>query len=395
MSDEKPAHLPRIVLGVTADQSLGLMKGFPEFLHSCGWDVHVVSSPGPRLQSLRNSGKVTVHPIRMAREPSPLKDIRALMQWVQLLRKISPDVVSVGTPKAGLLGALAAWVTRVPKRVYLLRGLRLETVSGIYRRVLLTLERITAQVSHEVLTVSPSLQLEALRYRIGRKQKTLTIGHGSSNGIDTDRFSKDQVAEDEVARIVSVLSLSPQVPVVGFVGRLTDDKGLAVLADARHKLELLGIDYQLLIVGNIDSQRDLPAVMRLNSAGRPVVTTGHVDDPRPYYRIMDVLCLPTRREGFPNVVLEASAMGIPTVTTDATGAIDSVVRGATGWICRVDDTLSLSNALAESIQNPQLRKDFGSAARCRAESLFKQENVWQRYEEHYRNSIIGKPHTEP
>ena len=118
---------PRIVLGVTVDLSLRLMAGFPQYLAERGWDVHVVSSPGARLDALAGVDGVTVHALTMAREPSPVSDLRSLIAWMRLLRRLRPDVVSVGTPKAGLLGGIAARLTRVPGRVYMLRGLRLET----------------------------------------------------------------------------------------------------------------------------------------------------------------------------------------------------------------------------------------------------------------------------
>lgn len=137
------AGRPVILLGVTSDQSLVLLRGFPDYLRSMGWEVHVVCSPGQLLETLGASGSVSCHSLTMARDPAPFADLKSLYAWVQVLRRVRPDVVSVGTPKAALLGSVSAWLCRVPMRTYLVRGLRLEAVAGPGRHVLSALERLT------------------------------------------------------------------------------------------------------------------------------------------------------------------------------------------------------------------------------------------------------------
>jgi glycosyltransferase involved in cell wall biosynthesis len=310
----------------------------------------------------------------MKREPSPVADLRALIGWVRLLRRVRPAIVSVGTPKAGLLGGLAARMTRVPARVYHLRGLRLETTTGVRRRVFTALERTAMASAHTVVAVSASLRQRALDLRLVDEARIRVLGHGSSNGVVIPAATPTPAERTARRR---ELGLVDDVPIIGFVGRLTTDKGLDVLADARSILEDRGVDHQMLIVGGVDEGAAPSILATLRSVGRPPIETGHVPDAREYYAAMDLLCLPTLREGFPNVVLEASAAGVPTVTTDATGAVDSVVDGVTGRIAATGDPLSLADRLQELVEaGPDARGRMGDAARTRAERDFSREHVW-------------------
>lgn len=369
----------RVVLGVTADISLTLMRGLPQFLHARGWDVHVVCAPGPLLEELRDEPGITVHPLAMAREPSPVADLRALLAWHRLLRRVRPDIISVGTPKAGLLGGLAARMAGVPARVYHLRGLRLETASGLQRRILTVLERVAMRSAHNVVSVSESLRRRTLDLRLVAPARIRVLGAGSSNGVVIPP-AVPTGAERAARR--EELGLDPHVPVVGFVGRLTRDKGLDVLAAARKLLVQRGVDHQLLVVGGVDENADPRILHGLRAAGRPPVETGHVPDARPLYAAMDLLCLPTLREGFPNVVLEASAAGLPTVTTDATGAVDSVVDGVTGRLTATGDPESLADGLEALLAaTPEKRASLGAAARHRVEREFSREHIWSLLDE--------------
>lgn len=375
----------RILLAVTADMSLRLMQGFPEYLATRGWDVHIVSSPGPLLDELSSADGVTTHGITMAREPSPVEDLRALAAWVRLLRRVRPSLLSVGTPKAGLLGGIAGLLTRVPHRVYLLRGLRLESFSGPRRMVLALLEKFASSCAHRILAVSHSLRNRATALKLMPPEKIVVLGAGSSNGVETALYSRERFADADLARMSKALGLVPGIPVVGFVGRLTKDKGLEVLAETRAILERKKVDYQLLIVGGIDDSDGARILDAVCSTGRPALVSGQVDNPELYYQLMDILCLPTLREGFPNVVLEAAAAGVPTVTTTATGAIDSVIHGETGLIATVGSAESLSDQLALLLRDSELRSTMGANATLRVKNCFERTAVWGLTESFYND----------
>lgn len=369
--------------------SLRLMQGFPEYLVTRGWDVHVVSSPGPLLDELSSADGVTTHGITMARKPSPVEDLRALAAWVRLLRRVRPNILSVGTPKAGLLGGIAGLLTRVPHRVYLLRGLRLESSTGPRRMVLSLLETVASSCAHQTLAVSHSLRDRVAALKLMAPDKVVVLGAGSSNGVETVLYSRERFADADLARMSKALGLVPGILVVGFVGRLTKDKGLEVLAEARAILERKKVDYQLLIVGGIDDSDGARMLDAVRSTGRPALVSGQVDNPEPYYQLMDILCLPTLREGFPNVVLEAAAAGVPTVTTTATGAIDSVIHGETGLIATVGSAESLSDQLALLLEDSGLRLRMGANATLRAKDYFERTAVWDLTESFYDNLTVN------
>ena len=378
---------PRIVLAVTADESLSLMRGFPNFLVEKGWDVHIVSAPGDKLAKLGAQRGITVHPIAMRREPSPFRDLAALLRWVVLLLRIRPDIISVGTPKAGLLGTVAGRATRVPARIYMLRGLRLETAAGFTRAVLTMMERVAMRAAHRVLCVSSSLLDEVVRLGLMRRDRGVVLGRGSSNGVDVARFDSSNFPAADITRLRTQLGLSPDVPVVGYVGRIHIDKGIDVLADARGILAGAGVDHQLLIVGAPDDREALAPLEKLRQMGRRPAEAGDVEDVRIYYRLMDVLCLPTLREGFPNVVLEAAASSVPAVTTDATGAVDSVVDGVTGLVSSAGSSADLAHKLQLILEDRVLRQEMGRQAHAFVSEHYDRVGVWLRTEYFLRQQL--------
>jgi glycosyltransferase involved in cell wall biosynthesis len=367
------------------------MRGFPEYLDDNGWEVHVVCSPGPTLDARAQHSKVTFHALKMHRNTALVHDLRALVAWVRLCREVRPDLISVGTPKAALLGGLAGWIAGVPRRVYHQRGLRLETSKGFQRKVLGLSERITVKAAHIVLAVSPSLRDLMLRLRLSTPDKIVVVGAGSSNGVDLREFDPKRFKADDKSRLRASLGLRVAVPTIGYVGRLTRDKGFNVLEDAVRQLKSMGTDFDLLIVGGVDDPASRRTLERLLDSDLSVKSTGTVNDPAIYYQLMDMLCLPTYREGYPNVVLEASASGKATVTTDATGAIDSVIPGITGSIVPMGDSQTLAHELNRLLNVPGELETMGDQARQHVEKHFDRPKVWnqllQFYNLQYERSV--------
>lgn len=361
---------PRVVLAVTAPMSLKLMAGFPDFLVKAGWDVHVVAGSDSGVTLPRG---VAFHALPMEREPSLLRDGLALARWVRLLLVLRPALVVGGTPKAGLLAMVASCVTRVPGRVYLLRGLRLETERGPRRRMLWIMEWLTARASTRVQSVSGSLRDEFIANRLCHPAKIVVLGDGSSNGVEIP------IPPDVRPLSREELGLAPRLPVIGFVGRVTTDKGIATLLAAVQQLRLEGRHLQVLMVGPEEPAGYLHrALGEVGLQISDVHWIGSVPDARPYFSAMDILCLPTRREGFPNVVLEAAAQGIPAIVSDATGSVDAVVDGETGWVFRVDDSGDLAAGLLHVLWQDEMRHLAGSAAYKRASAAFNRTIVWSR-----------------
>jgi len=350
---------PTILVGVTHAQTCLVLGPRLRALHNAGFRVLLVSSPGPLLDLTAKREGVEQIALPMQRSIAPLADLVSLFRLWRLIGKCRPDLVEFSTPKAGLLGTFAAWLRNVPERVYMLRGLKLETTSGFKRRVLLAAERMAARCAHVVLCNSESLRAEALALRLAPASKMRLLGEGSSNGVDIDRFSPGQ------GTLRAHLGIPRNAPVIGFSGRLTRDKGLPELFEAFDLILCGEPSARLLLVGWFDGAEDaLDPGLRLRILAHPnIYCTGFVADTAPWYRAMDMLVLPTWREGFPNVVLEAAASGIPVITTECTGARDSVVPEVTGLMIPPGYPDAIYEAVMKLIRDPKRRHRMGHAAR--------------------------------
>lgn len=351
---------PCIVVGITHPQTCLNLTGRLRALRKAGFRVILVSSPGELLHRTAAAEGVEAIAIPMERQIAPLADLVSLARLCWLLLRLRPQMAEFSTPKAGLLGNLAGFLCRVPRRIYMLRGIKLETATGFKRRILLATERLAAACAHVVLCNSESLRAEALTLGIAPAAKLHVLGEGSSNGVDVVRFSPGP------SNVRDRLGLPGNAPVVGFVGRLTRDKGLPELFEAFETILTQQPDAHLLLVGWFDSAEDaLGPALRTRILDHPRIHyTGFVADTAPYYRAMDLMVLPTWREGFPTVVLEAAASGIPVITTLSTGSRDSVVPEVTGLLIPPGDPEAISEAVLTLLRNPDLRRHIGEAARA-------------------------------
>lgn len=376
--DQRPA---RVVYGVTAAMSATLLRGQLGWFRARGWDVHLVMSPGELPESVAAAEGVQLHPLPMERGTSVFSDLVALWRWIRLLRRLRPDVLNIATPKAGLLGSLAAWGTRVPVRVYEMWGLRLEGArSPVQAAILWGVERLTVALSTDVVCVSSSLRDEATRRGLfGRRDHPVVLAHGSSNGVDPGRWDPGFAAVDRDA-VRAGWGVPPEQLVVGFVGRICLDKGVQDLLEAFGSVADLPM--RLLLVGPVEDE-ELRA--RITALGDRVIQLGMTQDLCPIYVGIDVLCLPTRREGLPNVVLEAALAEVPSITTTATGARDSVVDGTTGWLVAPGDVGHLASVLRACATDPGTIRRLGRGARERALTDFRPEGVYSALEHVYRH----------
>lgn len=375
--------LPTAVIGITHPQTCLVLRGRLAALRQAGFRVVLISSPGDwatRLAADEGAGHVA---IPMNRGLSPLADLVALARLCRTLWKLRPELTEFSTPKAGLLGNLAAWICRVPTRIYMLRGLRLETASGLTRMLLKATERVAAGCSQVVLCNSRSLGEQAQTLGIVPRKKIRLVAYGSSNGVDTDRF----VPGPE--RVRRSLQIPRDAPVVGYVGRLTRDKGIPELLDAFERLLLSEPAARLLLVGWFDESEDrLGEPDRARIVAHPrIIHTGYLSEPAPYYRTMDVMVLPTWREGFPNVALEAAASGIPVIATTATGARDAVVPGETGLLVPPGSPQQLAAAIHRLLGDAALRAAMGKKARAWVEVHFSRQQVLTRTVNLYKSLV--------
>src|SRR3954452_1551226 len=351
---------PLIVVGITHSQTCMILPARLRALKSAGFRVVLISSPGSLLNRIAHEEGVEAMPIPMKRTLAPFADAVSLVRLCRALHRLRPAMTEFSTPKAGLLGNLAAMLCGVPVRVYILRGLRLETLTGLKHRLLLTAERIASGCAHHVVCNSRSLRAKALSLRVGPPEKLRLIGSGSSQGVDIHRFSPGP------ERMRKHLRIAREAPVIGFVGRLTRDKGVPELIDAFDQILQSTPSARLMLVGWFDQSDDALSneLRRRIETHAGIIYTGYVADTAPYYRAMDVMVLPTWREGFPNVVLEAAAAAIPVVTTISTGSRDAVLPEVTGLLIPAGYPQAIAEAVLRLLRYPDDRHRMGKAARA-------------------------------
>lgn len=379
---------PRVVHVVTSDLAVVLMRGQLHFLQQRGFDVTLISSPGKLLDAVSRMENVTIIELSMAREIAPLKDLVSLWRLWRIMRVLHPAVTNVGTPKAGLLGGCAAWLAGVPCRFYTLRGLRFETLDGMSRGLLVYVERLACYFAHRIICVSKSLRETAIASGLASRERTVVFGSGSSNGVDASRFEPTPERMRRAAELRSQLGIPPQTPVLGFVGRLTRDKGIPELVESFLRLSDEFADLRLLLLGPLEEEDILDGKTRRCLETHPhIILAGEMVDTAPYYALMDVLVLPSHREGFPNVVLEAYAAGKPVVAARATGIVDAVVDGETGLLFPVGDVAALVGALRRLLTDKAWADKLGCAGQELIKCEFRQETIWDALNEEYRRLL--------
>lgn len=355
-----------------------LLKGQLAYMRERGFDVVIISAPGDELRILREREKVTTLEVPMEREISLLKDLVSLVRLYRALRGLRPAIVNAGTPKAGLLGMIAGYAAGVPVRIYLLHGLRLETTRGLKRFVLGFVERCASALAHRVICVSKSLRRLYVTLGFSTEAKTCVLGEGSGNGLDVNEFIQNPQAHDRTRVLRAHLGIPDGVPVVGFVGRFTRDKGLPELMDAFDQILPSFPNARLLLLGDFEDGDPVPDSYRERLRNQPyVVMPGFVSDPPSYYPIMDILAFPSYREGFGNALLEAAAAQVPTVAFAATGSVDAVCDGITGTIVPLGNVDSFARAMQRYLSDDLLRREHGRAGRERVLRHFRPEMIWE------------------
>ena len=355
----------RLVIITTAHDTIGFFGGQMAFLAARGFEVHAVCSPGAGLDKLSGIPGVTTHAIAMRRPPHPLRDLVSLLALAILILRLHPQIVHAHTPKAGLLGMMAAMFTRVPVKLYTIHGLPLLTRSGWRRRLLEFTERVACALSTRTYCISPSLESLVKQLRLCDPRKLATPGDGSCAGVDLERFSPRPGDSDTRRQLRSVYGIPADAPLLCFVGRLARDKGIETLAGAWRELAAEFAGLHLLSCGTVDPTDPVPApaMELLRSHPRVHMTDSWVTDMPSVYAASDICVLPTLREGLSQVALESGAMQLPLVGTRIPGLINAVEHGVTGLLVPPGDPAALAGAIRLLLKDEPLRRRLGAAGR--------------------------------
>lgn len=362
------------------DTAEAFFDGQLKYLADEGFTVHLITSPSARAKPFSERNGTTYEAVKISRSITPFSDLKSLVSIISYIRKNRIEVVVGHTPKGALLSMLAAFIMRVPLRIYYRHGLVYTTKTGFARAILKNIEKSTAALATEVVNVSPSLADRCLKDGINAQKKQFIIGKGSCGGIDTYiKFNPANIEKEKLDFLKNKLNIGSDTFVIGFAGRFCKDKGTAELVEAfqtikkRHPKK----QFLLLLVGDFDARDVLnPKTADIINKDSNIFTTGWVSSTEmsSYYALMSVFVFPSYREGFGMSVIEASAMQVPVLVSKSIGCIDAVVENSTGYYIEIN-----AESVAEGIEkffDPNIREQFGKRGRKWVMENFEQSELW-------------------
>ena len=381
---------PKLIRITTVPMSLEkLLEGQLEYMQQF-FEVTAISADPEKLEELGRARRYNTFPIEMTRQITPWQDIKALWRLYNYLKQEKPTIVHTHTPKAGIVGMLAARLAGVPIRLHTVAGLPLMEATGIKRKILNAVERLTYACATKVYPNSVGLQNFILRQGFTHKNKLKIIGQGSSNGIDTSHFDPQRYNESLKTELREELGITKEDFVFVFVGRLVSDKGINELVQAFSNLKLKGgisgQNAKLLLVGPLETALDPlhEETLEAIASNAAIISVGYQEDVRPYLAVSDALAFPSYREGFPNVVMQAGAMDLPAIVSDINGCNEIIIPNKNGIIIPPKNTEALQNAMQELMQNENLYQKLKSNARNLITTRYERQKVWEALLEEYR-----------
>lgn len=372
----------KVVRACTVSMSVDFFTGMIPDLKHMGFDVVAVTSDGPELQRVKAAGGQVVT-VEMERHISLMKDLKSLWHMVKAFLKERPDVVHSMTPKAGLICMMAAWLTRVPVRVHTFTGLVFPTSTGLKRKVLMATDWLTCACATHVIPEGEGVKRDLLNNHITKKPIKV-LGYGSCQGIDINRF--DRTPEVEAA--AAPLRKEGLFTFLA-IGRLVGDKGINELVEAFVRLENEHPDARLILVGRKEQDLDplKPETIEIIESDPKIEAVGQQSDVRPWLAASDCAVLASYREGFPNVVIEAGAMGLPQIVTDINGANEIIIHEKNGLIVASKDSVALYEAMKKMMEDKAMAEAMSKVARTLIASRYEQIFVRKCLIDYYKEII--------
>ena len=330
------------------------------------YEVVAVSSPDSELEIVAKREGVRTISVPMERHISLFKDIKSLFRMIRVFKAEKPDIVHSITPKAGLISMLAARICHVPVRIHTYTGLVFPTTTGMKQRVLIWMDKLLCACATYINPEGKGVENDLRRFGITQKPLHI-IGNGNVRGIDADYWNgnhlvrKDDTPNDERFTFV-------------FVGRMVGDKGINELVEAFKRLS----NVRLLLVGPMEEKLDpLKEETICEIKNNPnIAWVGPQNDVRPFYVQADAFVFPSYREGFPNTVLEAGAMGLPAIVTDINGANEIIVPNENGVIIPSKDSEAIFQAMKRFVEHPDEVKRMAGKARKMVLDRYDQKYIW-------------------
>lgn len=340
-------------------------------LSAAGMAVTVITSHDEMSDELTKNKSLTYVPVNIEREINLVKDFLSLVALIRTFRKNKFDIIHSTTPKAGLLCAIAGVFSGTKIRLHTFTGQPWATMSGVKRSLLKLCDRIIGLLNTHCYADSESQKNFLVSSGIIKREKISVIGAGSIAGIDLNRFDPSRYTSEQLSMLRDDLHIPESGKILLFVGRITPEKGIKELVSAFAEIVNKDSNIFLVFVGPFESSgKNIVEQVTDVNVRKNIKIVGYSDEPEKYMALADLLCLPSYREGFGTVVIEAAAMGTPTIGTDIYGLSDAIVDGKTGVLVPVRDAVALETAILSTLNNAPLMSAMGTAARDRACSDF-------------------------
>lgn len=366
-----------------------LLKGQLKYVTQKGYNLIGVASEGPELDQVALNEGIRVVSLNMTRTISPIRDIISLLNLYALLIKEKPDIVHTHTPKAGTIGMIASFLARVPVRLHTVAGLPLMEAKGGKRILLNIVEKITYFCATKIYPNSYGLRDIIIKSKFTSVKKLKVIGNGSSNGIDTNHFDPSLISDEEKKSLKSTLNIKLTDFVFIYLGRLVGDKGINELIESFDLLSIKNKQIKLLLVGPYEDDLDpLQVVTKLKiKKNNQIISVDFQKDVRPYLAISNLLVFPSYREGFPNAVMQAGAMGLASIVTNINGSNEIIINNYNGLIIPKKDSNSLSKSMHFFLDNDTKLIDYSKNSRNNIIKKYHCEKVWElivkEYDQYY------------
>lgn len=388
----------KIIRTATVALSLDyLLKGQFAFLNKY-YEVVAVSGADAHLENVAKREGVRTASVSMQRAIRPLHDLVSLWHLYWLFKKEQPQIVHSITPKAGLLSMLAAKMAGVPVRMHTFTGLIFPSKKGIFQKVLIAMDRLLCWAATTIIPEGQGVKNDLITYKITSKLLKV-LANGNVNGIDTAYFSSEAISVKEKENLRKELNLHLSDFVFIFVGRLVGDKGINELVEAFGRLDeearrRLGeeatgrssFNCKLLLVGPFETKLDplKTETLKAIETNPNIISVGFQQEVRSYFAIADALVFPSYREGFPNVVLQAGAMGLPSVVTNINGCNEIVQDDFNGLLIPAKDSNAVYEAMKEMVADKELYQKLKRNSRKRIVENYEQKVVWEAILEEYK-----------
>lgn len=340
-------------------------------------DYFLGCTPSDEFFELSDTLNYTPFSVNVTRNISPVTDIIAIYRIYKFIKNNKIDVVVGHTPKGGMVAMIASFLAKVPERIYFRHGIIYETSTGLKRLLLQNIDRLSGTLAKKVVCVSNSVKKISEKDNLNLASKNLLLGLGTCNGIDTEiKFNPELPDKQLISKLKNDFAINDNDFVIGYVGRLVKDKGINELIEAWTVLKENYDHFKLLLVGPIEERDSISEESKKIIKNDPhVINTGFVLSAAPYFKLMDVFILPTYREGFPTVSLEASSMNLPVLITKATGCTESIIENETGIFIK-NDPDDIVQKVEFYLKNPEIKKQHGINGRNFVKRNFEETKIW-------------------